>query len=210
MKADETGMGKLIFKYGSMGSSKTAQALMTRYNYEAKGTRVWLVKSSADTRDGADILRSRIGLQANAFVITPGMNVKELFEVQRMDGEHYEVIIADEAQFFTEEQIWQFREIASDYDVLVICYGLRTDFRCQLFPGSRALFQLADDIDEISSVCRCGRKTVVNARIGADGSVTVQGPQVEIGGNDKSESLCWTCWRNELRANGVKNLSEVL
>ena len=203
-------MGKLVFKFGAMGSSKTAQALMTRYNYEAKGTRVWLVKSSADTRDGADILRSRIGLQANAFVITPGMNVKDLYEVQRMDGDSYEVIIADEAQFFTEAQIWQFREIASDYDVLVICYGLRTDFRCQLFPGSRALFQLADDIDEISSVCRCGRKTVVNARIGADGRVTVQGPQVEIGGNDKYESLCWTCWRNELRANGVKNLSEVL
>ena len=116
-------MSKLIFKYGAMGSSKTAQALMTRYNYEAKGTRVWLVKSSTDTRDGADILRSRIGLQASAFVITPGMNVKELFEVQRMDGENYEVVIADEAQFFTEEQIWQFREIASEYGVLVIYYG---------------------------------------------------------------------------------------
>ena len=202
-------MSKLIFKYGSMDSSKTAQALMTRYSYEAKGTRVWLVKSSADTRDGADILRSRIGLQASAFVITPGMNVKELFEVQRMDGENYEVIIADEAQFFTEEQIWQFREIASAFNVTVICYGLRTDFRCQLFPGSKALFQLADDIEEIGSVCRCGRKTVVNARLGADGKVTIHGPQVEIGGNDKYESLCWTCWRNELRANGVTDLSEL-
>ena len=199
-------MGKLVFKYGAMGSSKTAQALMTRYNYEAKGTRVWLVKSATDTRDGAEILRSRIGLQANAFVVTPGMNVKELFEVQRMDGEHYEVVIADEAQFFTEEQIWQFREIASDFNVLVICYGLRTDFRCQLFPGSRALFQLADDIDEIGSACRCGKKTVVNARIGPDGKVTVQGPQVEIGGNDKYESLCWTCWRNALRESGVTDL----
>ena len=83
----KNGMGKLVFKFGAVGSSKTAQALMTRYNYEAKGTRVWLVKSSADTRDGADILRSRIGLQANAFVITPGMNVKELYEVRRMDGD---------------------------------------------------------------------------------------------------------------------------
>ena len=202
-------MSKLIFKYGSMDSSKTAQALMTRYSYEAKGTRVWLVKSSADTRDGADILRSRIGLQASAFVITPGMNVKELFEVQRMDGENYEVIIADEAQFFTEDQIWQFREIASLYNVLVICYGLRTDFRCQLFPGSKALFQLADDIEEIGSVCRCGRKTVVNARFGENGKVTIHGPQVEIGGNDKYESLCWTCWRNALRDNGVTDLREL-
>ena len=203
-------MGKLIFKYGSMGSSKTAQALMTRYNYEAKGTRVWLVKSSTDTRDGADVLRSRIGLQASAFVITPGMNVKELFEVLRMDGENYEVIIADEAQFFTEEQIWQFREIASEYDVPVICYGLRTDFRCQLFPGSKALFQLADDIDEITSVCKCGRKTVVNARIGADGKVIIHGPQVEIGGNDKYESLCWTCWRKALKDNGVDDLKGIV
>lgn len=206
----KNGMGKLVFKFGAMGSSKTAQALMTRYNYEAKGTRVWLVKSSADTRDGADILRSRIGLQANAFVITPGMNVKELYEVQRMDGDSYEVIIADEAQFFTEEQIWQFREIASLYDVTVICYGLRTDFRCQLFPGSKALFMLADDIDEIASVCKCGRKTVVNARIGADGKVTVHGPQVEIGGNDKYESLCWTCWRKALRDNGVDELKGIV
>ena len=167
----KNGMGKLVFKFGAMGSSKTAQALMTRYNYEAKGTRVWLVKSSADTRDGADILRSRIGLQANAFVITPGMNVKELYEVQRMDGDSYEVIIADEAQFFTEEQIWQFREIASLYDVTVICYGLRTDFRCQLFPGSKARLQLADDIIEIKSVCNCGHKAFVNARFDENGKV---------------------------------------
>ena len=203
-------MGKLIFKFGAMGSSKTAQALMTRYNYEAKGTRVWLVKSATDTRDGADILRSRIGLQASAFVITPGMNVKELFDVQRMDGENYEVVIADEAQFFTEEQIWQFREIASAYDVLVICYGLRTDFRCQLFPGSKALFMLADDIDEISSVCRCGRKTVVNARMNAAGQVIVEGPQVEIGGNDKYESMCWTCWRAALKENGIDDLTGLI
>lgn len=202
-------MGKLVFKFGAMSSSKTAQALMTRYNYEAKGTRVWLVKSSADTRDGADILRSRIGLQASAFVITPNMNVKDLYEVQRMDGDSYEVIIADEAQFFTEAQIWQFREIASQYDVVVICYGLRTDFRCQLFPGSKALFQLADDIEEITSVCKCGRKTVVNARI-ADGKVTLEGPQVEIGGNDKYESLCWTCWRKALKENGVEDLRTLI
>ena len=202
-------MGKLVFKFGAMSSSKTAQALMTRYNYEAKGTRVWLVKSSADTRDGADILRSRIGLQASAFVVTPNMNVKDLYEVQRMDGDSYEVIIADEAQFFTEAQIWQFREIASQYDVVVICYGLRTDFRCQLFPGSKALFMLADDIEEIASVCKCGRKTVVNARI-ADGKVTVEGPQVEIGGNDKYESLCWTCWRKALKENGVEDLRALI
>ena len=202
-------MSKLIFKFGSMNSSKTAQALMTRYDYETKGTRVWLVKSSTDTRDGADVLRSRIGLQENAFVITPDMNVKTTYERLRKEGDRYEVIIADEAQFFSEEQIWQLREIASTYNVQVICYGLRTDFRCQLFPGSKALFQLADDIEEISSVCRCGNKTVVNARIGADGKVIVFGPQVEIGGNDRYVGLCWTCWRNALRENGVSELTDL-
>ena len=203
-------MKKLIFKYGSMNSSKTAQALMTRYNYEAKGSRVWLIKSSADTRDGTDILRSRIGLQASAFVVTPGMNVKDIYDLQRRDGTIYEVIIADEAQFFTEAQIWQLREIASQYGVTVICYGLRTDFRCRLFPGSKALFQLADDVEEIASVCQCGAKTVVNARIDQTGKVIVHGPQVEIGGNDKYVGLCWTCWRRSLNENGAIELKDLI
>ena len=195
-------MNKLIFKYGSMGSTKTAQALMTRYNYEEKGSHVWLVKSSADTRDGAEILRSRIGLEARAYVISPKMNIKKMFELSRMDGANYEVIIADEAQFFTEEQIWQFRQIVSEYDVTVICFGLRTDFRCELFPGSKALFQLADEISEITSVCTCGHKTMVNARFDEYGKVTAEGPQVALGGNDKYEAMCWTCWYKALKENG--------
>ena len=199
-------MAKLYFKYGAMGSSKSAQALITQFNYEELGMTVWLIKPSVDTRDGADVIRSRIGLERRAQIITPEQDIVEAYHAA---GQH-DVIIADEAQFFTEEQIWQFREIASLYDVTVICYGLRTDFRCQLFPGSKALFMLADDIDEIASVCKCGRKTVVNARIGADGKVIVHGPQVEIGGNDKYESLCWTCWRKALRDNGVDELREIV
>lgn len=195
-------MNKLIFKYGSMGSTKTAQALMTRYNYEEKRSRVWLVKSGTDTRDGADILRSRVGLEAKAFVIPPQMNIKQMFDILQTDGANYEVIIADEAQFFTEEQIWQLREIVSEYDITVICFGLRTDFRCRLFPGSRALFELADDIIEIPSVCTCGHKTMVNARFDADGKVTAIGPQVELGGNDKYEAMCWTCWHKALKESG--------
>ena len=200
-------MHKLYFKYGAMGSSKTAQALMTRFNYEEKGTHVWLIKPATDVRDGVAVLRSRIGLEAEAFIIPPEMNIKEMFSVLRMDGAGYEVIIADEAQFFTETQIWQLREIVSEYDIPVICYGLRTDFQCKLFPGSKALFQLADDITEIKSVCNCGHKAFVNARFDENGKVTFEGPQVALGGNDRYESMCWTCWRKALKENGFENVS---
>ena len=191
-------MGKLIFKYGSMGSSKTAQALMTRYNYEAKGTRVWLVKSSTDTRDGADVLRSRIGLQASAFVITPGMNVKELFEVLRMDGENYEVIIADEAQFFTPAQIDGLRTLVDEDDLPVLCFGLRTDFLTHFFPGAQRLMELADSLTEIKTVCACGRKATVNARIDERGRIVTEGSQVLLGGNDRYVAMCHKCWKHAI------------
>ena len=195
-------MNKLYFKYGVMGSSKTAQALMTKFNYEEKGSKVWLIKPATDVRDGLQLLRSRIGLEANAFVVPPEMDLKEMFSVLQMDGAVYDVIIADEAQFFTEKQIWQLREIVSDYNIPVMCFGLRTDFRCRLFPGSKALFQVADDIVEIKSVCNCGHKAMVNARFDENGKVTFDGPQVALGGNDRYESMCWTCWRKALRENG--------
>jgi len=198
-------MNKLHFKYGAMGSSKTAQALMTRFNYEEKGSKTWLIKPSTDVRDGVSVLRSRIGLEAEATVIPPDVNITDMLEVRYMDGDNIEVIIADEAQFFTEKQVWQLREIVSKYDITVICYGLRTDFRCKLFPGSKALFELADDIDEISSACHCGHKAFVNARFDENGKVTVLGPQVALGGNDRYESMCWTCWRKALRDNGFND-----
>ena len=197
---------KLYFKYGAMGSSKTAQALMTRFNSEEKGSKVWLIKPSTDNRDGAAILRSRIGLEAEADIITPEMNIRKIFDVMRMDGENYKVIISDEAQFFTEEQIWQLREIVSDYNIPVFCFGLRTDFQCRMFPGSKALLQLADDIIEIKSVCNCGHKAFVNARFDENGKVTIEGPQVALGGNDRYESMCWTCWRKALKENGFDNV----
>lgn len=200
-------MHKLYFRYGAMGSSKTAQALMTRFNYEEKGSHVWLIKPATDVRDGRAILRSRIGLEAEAFIIPPEMNIKEMYSVLRMDGAGYDVIISDESQFFTEKQIWQLREIVSEYNIPVICFGLRTDFQCKLFPGSKALFQLADDITEVKSVCNCGHKAFVNARFDKNGKVTFEGPQVALGGNDRYESMCWTCWRRSLKENGFENIS---
>ena len=137
-------MAKLYFKYGAMGSSKTAQALITKYNYEENDLNVWLIKPSADTRDGADILRSRIGLQAQVEVIPPQVDVYERFRQTRQGK--CNVIIVDECQFLTPHQIDQLRAIVNDYNIPVLCFGLRTDFQTKLFPGSRRLMELADCI----------------------------------------------------------------
>ena len=120
-------MAKLYFKYGAMGSSKTAQALITKYNYEENDMKVWLIKPSADTRDGVDILRSRIGLQAQVQVILPDQDVYAVFQNTRLGK--CDVVIVDECQFMTPEQIDQLRAIVNDFSVPVLCFGLRTDFQ---------------------------------------------------------------------------------
>lgn len=189
-------MSKLYFRYGPMGSSKTAQVLMTRFNYIEKGYNVWLIKPSIDNRDGNNIIRSRIGIEAEAYNIAPDNDILELYKNDEKINV-CQVIIADESQFFTRDQILQLRKIVSYYDIPVFCYGLRTDFRCRLFPGSEALFELADDITDIKSVCRCGQKAIVTARF-IDGKIVSKGEQILIGGNDLYEGMCWTCWNNLL------------
>ena len=189
-------MAKLYFKYGAMGSSKSAQALITQFNYEELGMTVWLIKPSIDTRDGADIIKSRIGLQRSAQVITPEQSIAEEY---RKAGRH-DVIIADEAQFFTPEQIDQLRELVDDEDIPVLCFGLRTDFLTHFFPGARRLMELADSITEIKTVCACGRKATVNARIDENGRVVTEGAQVFLGGNDSYIAMCHKCWTNKIRA----------
>ena len=149
-------MAKLYFKYGAMGSSKTAQALITKYNYEENGLKVWLVKPSADTRDGEKILRSRIGLQAEVETIPPQMNVYARFEESRKAA--CDLIIVDECQFLAPDQVDQLRQIVNDYNIPVICFGLRTDFLTRLFPGSLRLMELADTIQEIKTMCDCARR----------------------------------------------------
>ena len=160
-------MAKLYFKYGAMGSSKTAQALITKYNYEENDLNVWLIKPGTDTRDGAKILRSRIGLESPADVIAPGTDIYLLFQ-DTQEGK-CDVIIVDECQFLTESQIDQLRSLVNDYNIPVMCFGLRTDFQTRLFPGSRRLMEVADTIQEIKTICDCGAKATVNARIDGDG-----------------------------------------
>lgn len=188
-------MAKLYFKYGAMGSSKSAQALITKFNYEELGMSVWLIKPSTDTRDGADIIRSRIGLESRAQVITPE---QDIIEAYRRVGKH-DVIIADEAQFFTPAQIEQLRELVDDEDLPVLCFGLRTDFLTRFFPGAQRLMELADSLTEIKTVCACGRKATVNARLDSQGHVVTEGNQVLLGGNDSYVAMCHKCWKQKIR-----------
>ena len=197
-------MAKLYFKYGAMGSSKTAQALITKYNYEENGLKVWLIKPSADVRDGADILRSRIGLEAKVQVIAPEADVYEIFISQRSSA--CDVIIVDECQFLTPAQIDQLRAIVDDYDIPVMCFGLRTDFLTKLFPGSLRLMELADTIQEIKTICDCGNKATVNARIDAEGHIVTEGAQVLLGGNDSYIAMCHRCWVRGIREKRIVQL----
>lgn len=197
-------MAKLYFKYGAMGSSKTAQALITKYNYEENDLKVWLIKPSADTRDGKQILRSRIGLEAEVEVIPPDMDILARFDETRRGS--CNVIIVDECQFLTEQQIDELRAIVNDRNVPVMCFGLRTDFQTKLFPGSRRLMELADEIQEIKTMCDCGAKATVNARIDASGHIITQGAQVVLGGNDSYIAMCHKCYIRGIRENRVIRL----
>ncbi len=188
-------MAKLYFKYGAMGSSKTANALIAKFNYEERDMKVWLIKPDVDNRDGVSKVRSRIGLEAPATVIRASDDILEMYE----EREDADVIIADECQFFTEDHIDQMRQIVDNFDVPVMCFGLRTDFRTKLFPGSRRLFELADSITEIKTICECGAKATVNARIAPDGRVITSGQQVFIGGNDSYIAMCHKCYVKHIR-----------
>ena len=187
-------MGKLYFKYGAMGSSKTAQALITKYNYEENGLKVWLIKPCTDTRDGADIIRSRIGLEAPAMPVAPEADLIGLFRQQNCD-----IVIVDECQFMTAEHIDQLRAIVDEWDIPVICFGLRTDFLTRLFPGSLRLMEVADSIEEIKTICDCGNKATVNARIDSQGHIVTEGAQVVLGGNDSYIAMCHRCYIRAIR-----------
>ena len=189
-------MAKLYFKYGAMGSSKTAQALITKYNYEENDMKVWLLKPSADTRDGVSILRSRIGLQAEVEIAAPDANIYDRYVAEHMGK--CDAVIVDECQFLTPAQIDQLRQIVDDYNVPVMCFGLRTDFQTHLFPGSLRLMELADAIEEIKTMCDCGAKATVNARIN-DGYIVTEGAQVVLGGNDCYIAMCHRCYVRGIR-----------
>ena len=189
-------MAKLYFKYGAMGSSKTAQVLITKFNYEERGMKVWLIKPATDTRDGDNVIKSRIGLSATCTPIKSDENVYEMFVNEHSDAD---VIICDECQFFTPKQIDQMKMVTDIRSIPVLCFGLRTDFLTHMFPGSLRLFEIADSIAEIKTICECGSKATVNARIDSDGYIVTEGSQVMLGGNDSYIAMCHKCWIEHIK-----------
>ena len=178
-------IGKLYFRYGTMGSAKTALLLTTAYNFEERKMRYLCMKPVIDTRDSKNVIKSRIGIERECRWIYP-------------DTDLYE------AQFLSAQQVDQLSRVVDDFGSNVICYGLRTDFQTKLFEGSKRLFEIADTIDEIKSTCTCGHKTIVNARIDANGDFVNEGAQVEIGGDDRYIAVCRKCWRNRRIAQSAR------
>ncbi len=190
-------MAKLYFKYGAMGSSKSAQALITKFNYEELGMTVWLIKPGTDTRDGVTTIRSRIGLRADADVLGANDSVRKAYDQRLLDQRRTDVIIVDECQFLTPSQVDELRDLVDEEDIPVLCFGLRTDFLTHLFPGSLRLFERADSITEIKTICDCGKKATVNARI-SNGRIVTEGEQVLLGGNDTYLAMCHSCWKKRI------------
>ena len=179
-------MAKLYFRYGAMGSSKSANALMVKYNYEERNQKVLLLKPALDTRDGERVVTSRCGLSAPC----------EYFEaLDKIDPREYDCVIVDEAQFLTKAQVERLVEIVDDLNVPVVAYGLRADFQGNLFEGSKWLLAWADTIEEVKTICWCGKKATYNARFDADGNVVRTGEQIVLGANDRYVGLCRKHWK---------------
>ncbi len=190
--------GKLYFRYGTMGSAKTALLLTTAYNFEERHMDYMCLKPVIDTREGRNVIKSRIGIERECVWIYCNTNLYDFVRnLYKKDGRVVDWFLIDEAQFLTEAQVDQLSRVVDDFGSNVICYGLRTDFKSRLFEGSRRLFEIADTIDEIKSTCNCGHKTIVNARIDSEGNIVEEGAQVEIGGNDRYVAVCRKCWRNK-------------
>lgn len=181
---------KMYFYYGAMGSSKTANALMTRFSWEDKGKKVALLKPSIDNRDGVDIVKSRAGLMAQAILVYPDSKIREVLPDS---VEEYDNLIVDEAQFLTKEQVDELRDIA-DNGTFVMCYGLKADFMGNLFEGSKRILELADSLREIVTMCPCGKKAIMNARYSGN-RILYEGEQVVVGGNESYMALCHRCYK---------------
>ena len=181
-------MAQLYFKYGAMGSSKTANALMARFNYEERGQETLLVKPQLDQRDGDHMVRSRIGLTH------PCVYFHEMQAMGEEALKRYACVIVDEAQFLTREEVLFLVHLVDACNIPVMCYGLRTDFKGELFEGSYALLVMADKIEEVKTICWCGKKATFNARFDEQGRVLKEGAQVVLGANDKYIGLCRRHW----------------
>jgi thymidine kinase len=193
-------MAKLYFRYGTVGSAKTLNLLAVTHNYQQQNKRVFLLKPRLDVRFGENEVTSRAGLSKTADIL---ITDETLFDMNDFKG--VDCIVVDEAQFLSKSVIDQFRAIASVQKIPVICYGLRTDFRGNLFEGSKRLFEIADSIEEIKTTCAfCNRKGIFNLKL-VDGKPTVSGPTIELGTEERYLPACANCYRNALETQYVSD-----
>ena len=193
-------MKKLIFNFGTMNSAKTANLLMKKYEYEEQGYSVLLIKPIIDNRDGIDIVKSRIGLSSKCKPIEKSDNLTEI------NWYKYDILMVDEAQFLTKEQIKQLHLLSLKIDV--ICYGLLSDFKQEAFEGSLELFVLADERNSIEKICRCGNLANFNARFDKEGKFIENGNQVLIGGNEQYQAVCKHCYEKLQRYKTINCLDK--
>jgi len=196
-------MAKLMYMYGPMNSRKSLDLLATAYNFEEKKIPFLALKSSLDTRD-VNVIRSRAGLERKCTIVTPDINVYEAIkkynDILIVNGEKpLKWLLVDECQFLTEEQIDELSDVVDILNINVMCYGLRTDFKTHLFPATKRLFEIADNIEEIKSSCECGNKAIINARFDENGNILTEGNQILVGGNDIYHPMCRKCWKEKVR-----------
>jgi thymidine kinase len=195
-------MAKLYFYYSAMNAGKSTVLLQSSYNYRERGMRTLLFTPAIDHRAGTGRIESRIGLRASATALQTSDNL-----FNRVRAEHttnpVACVLIDEAQFLTSDQVWQAADVADTLEIPVLCYGLRTDFKGNLFPGSATLLALADDLTELKTICHCGRKATMNLRIDATGHAVRDGAQVEIGGNDRYVAMCRRHFKDALTGDAV-------
>lgn len=182
-------MAKLYFHYSTMNAGKSTLLLQAAYNYEERGMQSYLLTANFDDRAGKGRIASRIGIGADADTYAATTDLFSMIEA-RLNAGPCACVFLDEAQWLSREQVWQLARAVDDLDVPVMAYGLRVDFRGELFPGSAALLALADDLREVRTICHCGRKATMVIRVGEDGQALSEGAQVEVGGNDRYISLC--------------------
>lgn len=204
-------MAKLKFVWGSMSSGKTLKLISTAYNLEENGIQIMVLKPSLDTRDGEGVIKTRAGLERKCVMIDKDVDLYKAIKTYRnVLAAQFEVlkwVLIDESQFLTEEQVDQLSDVVDLLGVNVMCFGLRTDFQTKLFEGSKRLFEIADDLEEIKSSCACGeKKTSINARFDENGEIITEGNQIMVGGNDKYKAICRLCWKEKL--NKKKNKEE--
>lgn len=197
-------MAKLFFYYGVMGSSKSLRLLATAHDFDEKNIPIIVFKPSADTRDGLDKVKSRAGLERDCISIDGNINLYELVDdfthvLMATQGKEVKWILVDECQFLDEEQVDQLSDIVDYLGINVMCFGLRTDFKSKLFPASKRLFELADDIEEIKTTCECGKKASINARFSEDGTIITEGSQILVGGDDLYHAVCRKEWKDLIR-----------